>query len=361
MKTYAYLLAAFLCSFASAYGEPTYKVTDQWEIGSSFIQNVAAISDTRHYAGTIKYDSGYGYPSCAFSDMSRLYGNLASSYVEDGEGSFGLGINNSGQLVGYATTQAYPGDYGEIWGVGPYHAFIASPSMRDLGTLGGTESYAAGINTFAKVAGASYIAKDSAIHAFLSAAGGGTLKDLGTLGGTNSTANAVNDKGQIVGWSNTANNSAIHAFFRDSTGSSLRDLGTLGGTNSYGMAINSTGQVAGLSQTTGNSAVHVFVSDPNGGALKDLGIAYNASDVPSFWPDYDLKLKSMGINDRGQVVGTRIAGPFLYTPGFGVQSIDSILADKSFYLTLWSATAINNSGQIIAAGVWEWLLPQMAT
>src|SRR5215207_10175943 len=71
---------------------------------------------------------------------------------------------------------------------------------------------------------------DENSHAFLYDSTNG-MKDLGTLGGTNSYAYGINDSGQVVGYSDTAN-SGPHAFLYDST-NGMKDLGTLGGTNSY--------------------------------------------------------------------------------------------------------------------------------
>ena len=56
---------------------------------------------------------------------------------------------------------------------------------------------------------------------------GGTMIDLGTLGGTYSYANGINNKGQIVGYSLTASGQD-HAFLY--SGGKMTDLGTLGGT-----------------------------------------------------------------------------------------------------------------------------------
>ena len=71
-----------------------------------------------------------------------------------------------------------------------------------------------------------------------------TVTDLGTLGGTDSYAYGINASGQVVGYCHTTGNAADHAFLY--SGSTMTDLGTLGGTDSYANGINDSGQVVGM-------------------------------------------------------------------------------------------------------------------
>src|SRR6185503_15034568 len=72
-----------------------------------------------------------------------------------------------------------------------------------------------------------------------------TIADLGTLGGTESFAYAINDRGEIVGLSRTAGDSSTHTFlYHDRT---LTDLFPLNSENIQTIGpsgINRAGQIA---------------------------------------------------------------------------------------------------------------------
>jgi probable HAF family extracellular repeat protein len=127
------------------------------------------------------------------SDGRPFVSRRLSPVAADDTVSFGLGINEAGDIVG---------------GSGPCDAFAThavlwknNGSVIDLGNLGGTTNAAVAINNQGQVVGNSVLSDGQTVHAFLWEEGSG-MRDLGTLpGDVISNASAINDSGEVVGTS----------------------------------------------------------------------------------------------------------------------------------------------------------------
>jgi probable HAF family extracellular repeat protein len=162
-------------------------------------------------------------------------------------------INESGMVAGHSTL---PGQEGT-------HAFLHAYGVtRDLGTLGGRNSFAYGINDAGVVVGTSDIA-GGRYRAF--ALRGGGLVDLGTLGGRNSEARDVNNAGAIVGWAGDAGDR--QRAFLLSPGGTMRDLNALIApdgrwTLQVAAGVNDRGEIAGTGLHDGQRRAYVLTPPP---------------------------------------------------------------------------------------------------
>jgi probable HAF family extracellular repeat protein len=239
-----------------------------------------------------------------------------------GTQSFAQGINDSGIVAGFSNAAGVPQLHA---------ALFANGAWSDLGpAVGGTISNIDGINNNGDIVGATN--RSGVLRAYLRTADG-TFTDLGTLGGTMSQAFAVNATGSVAGSAHVASQDD-HAFRYD--GGIMTDLGTLGGSVSIGHAINAIGHVVGQSSTA-SGAFHAFFHD--GAQMIDLG-ALPGGDSNAY-----------GINAGDTIVGetSDAAGAgraFAVKDGDLIDLTNVTTGLNGTVLTI--AMAINDSGQIVA-------------
>jgi len=255
--------------------------------------------------------------------------------------------------------------------------FSSQYKVRDLGSLGGTESFAHAINNKDMIVGLSRTAGDLGTHPFVYSQGkmtdlfpkietaenvnnlgqvaGGLSNEnlfvpavldvsknrtllLGSLGGAtsfglNGTALAKNDAGQTVGFSyiDTLNR---HAFLH--TNGIIKDIGSFGG-YSVANAINNNDHIVGFSSNSVFGRAHAFLFV--NGKMTDL----NPSQDPTF---ENSESYARDINNRGDIVGEFITPnqsafhSFVYRNG---KLISFRLPGSPMTIPF----SINNSGKIV--------------
>ena len=247
-----------------------------------------------------------------------------------GSQSVALGINRAGQVIGFSETAD-----------GRTHAFVyVKGALLDLGTFGGDESYAHRISDGGLIVGRAR-SSDGDFRPFVTSAGGQPfdLSHVDTrLKGVFSTAVAVNSAGYVVGYRQThkdhmAGRSRVF-IYRDSR---VVDLGAFGGQDGVVAAINAAGQLVGQFGTEPHADYadhHGFLLDES--RLTDLGSLGGRMTTPT------------DINDSSQVVGYAQVRSgenhaFLYRAG-RLTDLDMLPGGTQSY-----AYAINNRGQAVGA------------
>lgn len=331
--------------------------------------------------------------SASASDQPARYA-YTDLGVLGGLDSYAWTLNDRGQVTGHADTSPNSGPRG-------FHAFLWSP-FKPNGTTGSmidlfetspadASSIGNGINDSGLVVGESLAADLSTSVAFIYK---GSSFDLGSFGGTDSAANGINGRGQVVGSSKKPN--GINQAFLwvpnhlGATKGRMYSLGkvpaSIGG---VAYAINSGGTVTGFSLDTG-FIDHAFVWRPftrNGtsgrmtalveptgathssaAAINDSGVIVGQMGLPTGEDHafvYRTAMHDLGtlpgghrssandINSSGQIVGlseTFNANPraFIYANGH-MTDLNKFLPPlvKASGVILSGAFGINDEGQIV--------------
>jgi probable HAF family extracellular repeat protein len=206
---------------------------------------------------------------------ATVWKDTGAWYLDIGGESYGLGIDSYGRVVGSVTeggrAHAFLYDGGTLTDIGGGWRWSAAYDISDSGRAVGTYDLGGG-----------------AFRAFSWSADEG-FRDIGTLGGGDTYAMAVNSRGQVAGSSKAGGQ--LRAFLYDN--GSMRNLGTLGGA-SMAYDVNAGGNVVGYSyDRSGRSRAFVW----RDGILFDLNLLI---DPGSGW----TLTAAYGINDRGQIVGS---------------------------------------------------------
>jgi probable HAF family extracellular repeat protein len=331
---HSFMAAALLCLFATSpiAAQEQYSVTEIIPPpGSQYIDGLA-INASGQITGVLDNHAqaaASGAPiNLAFITAPNGGTVTALTYPAGARDVIGWGINDAGQVVA-----------SDIKG------FIIAPNGGALTLLPGE---ALGINATGQVTGDMLNGTSSTNQAYLTGPNGTSPQVIGALPGTNiSEGLGVNNSGQVTGVSynltscglTCGEHANVRAFYYSN--GVMTDLGTLpGDLFSQGNAINASGQAAGNSAPTadGTGPTKAFVSAPNGGQLTEIGFG-----------------EARGINDAGDVVGrfgltptTTTASIYEHGSFFDLNSL--LTGPLAPYVDLYSAFAINNSGDIVAQG-----------
>lgn len=224
-----------------------------------------------------------------------------------GNHGFATGVNNRGQVVGWAETPVHDPTCTGVQ-VLQFRAVLWEPkkgTTRELRPLpGDSTSAATAINERGQAVGISgdcdqAVGRFSARHAVLWDRG--TVTEIPNLGGaTWHTPMDINERGDVVGFSNPPGPGdpegefISHAFLWTKHSETALDLGTLpGDLFSEAFAINSRGQVVGIS-FGGPSGPRAFIWQD--GVMTDLNTLVGAGYA-------DVLLSAQDISDAGEITG----------------------------------------------------------
>ncbi|WP_396269215.1 hypothetical protein [Ideonella sp.] len=211
------------------------------------VKTFKQVKDQQKWVHSVSSDGRSGGSVEGFSTQAFVTGPLGRGeypvVFADSIWAKANAVNRQGQVAGtyrlsLGTSRAFVAD--------PGNAYVA----RDLGTLGGQESWAWGINERGQVVGSSLTDLGSfKPHAFLTQPNGQSLMDLGSIGPYGSVAYAVNRTGQVtgIGYFDPTLTGLVKGFVTDDNGKNPRWIEPLPGTSgTSAVGPNVHGQVVGL-------------------------------------------------------------------------------------------------------------------
>lgn len=243
--------------------------------------------------------------------------------------SYGIGINDAGHVAG-TSGLSFENSRGFL--------NTGGRQLRDLGDLGGMETWVRGLDNHGRVVGESRVPSGTH-HAVLWQAG--VLTDLNAvLGATSSEARAISDTGFIVGLADGA-----PFLLRSGRVTYLPDLGARANVtdvNDFGVAVGWSAKANGVGCTSCDTRAVMW----RGGQIVELGVLAppTASAMTS---------SAMGVNNLGQVVGYSTTSPlgthhgFVWDEASGMRDLNDLVPPG--WNIEW-ALAINDAGQIAANG-----------
>ena len=279
-------------------------------------------------------------------------GRVISLGTFGGAFSFAAMINNRGQAIG-STLNTIPDPFSFIGlflgssNSTQTRAFLwENGHKRDLGTLGGWDSFAGQINDRGEVTGISAI--DSipndttgvpTYHPFLWR--NGNMIDLGSFGGTMAGVVGINIHGQVAGVANLPGDQSFDPFFWEN--GKLIDLYTdsVGGNPQTANALSANGEIIGAG---------IFPDHPHDAYVWKKGVATDLGTL-----DGDCSSEAFVIGPKGLIAGQSYscsdassARPFLWRDG-QMFDLNQLIQHSEFTFT--QAFVINSRGEIAGIGI----------
>lgn len=200
----------------------------------------------------------------------------------------------------------------------------ANNQVRQLGTLGGTDTTALAINNSNQITGRSYLPGNAVYHAFIETYG--SLTDIGPS--TSSSAGLeINDLGQVIGYDNSG-----YFLFDNGTKKRLASLPDSSPVSAPLTDINSAGDIIGTTYLPSSGSHATLYTN---GVPQDLGT------LPG-----DKSSNAIAINDAGQIVGQSYSNQgksrvFTYQTGL-MSEVEGLGLNSS-------VNDINSSGQFVGS------------
>ena len=284
-----------------------------------------AVNDPGSVAGNVNDEFGH---TSAFVWRDGIF-NYLMPLSQDLQFSQPRDINDAGEVAGSS-----------------YLAFGIKRAVRwdergvplDLGTFGGSESAAYGINESGDVVGRADL-PDGGLHPFLWRGDG--LIDLGDLGRASAGAKALNDLTQVVGASGGSAFRGSRAFLWDD--GLIVNLGSFpDDRDSHAQDINDSGLVVGDAFQLGMQVAVVWED-------REIRSIHNSQ--------IGRESAASAVNDFGQIVGLLdVDGNFIHTTGFlydgsgPMVDLMTLLPPHNRWRQIVSAFDINNHGEIATYG-----------